>query len=143
MKTLGILAAAAVAFATPSVAVETRDCDTFEANAQNVNWADPTRVFANGAIRLIALDTEEPVCCSAHLMVLHPAADEPFLACTLVSQRDGSGWAAIRLRNATANYDPAQGLAITVPVGLYNGAGTDPGQITITVNQSAGTVIAQ
>ena len=50
------------------------------------------------------------------------------------------GYGGIDLPAATASYDPAIGLTIRLPVGLYDGAGTKPAEVTITINQATGTV---
>ncbi len=135
--------AAALTAALPAQAAETRACEGFETSAQFVTWDDPTRTWANGDVRFVSLDTYgEPTCCSAHLMVIHPLPDEPFPACTMVSADGGAGWAGLSLAGARATYDPAAGLTVTVPVGIYNGAGSDPGTVTVTVNMAAGTVTA-
>ena len=110
-----------------------------------------TRSFANGNIRLLLVDFVEPACCWAHIVVLHPPAqgseDEAMgqRMCTLVSMDKGyMGFNGARLAEAAARYDPAQGLAITIPVGVYSDVeGPYDGEITLIVNQATGTVTAQ
>lgn len=138
------VAALALLAAGPSVAATVQSCDSWVAHAQNVVWDDPTRIFANGDIRLVALDTGgEPVCCSAHLMVLYLEADAPYFSCTLVSQDGSLGWAAMSLSAAQASYDPAVGLTVAVPVGIYNGVSSDPGLVSVTINRATGVVQAR
>lgn len=139
---LGAAALACAALAAGSApAAEVASCDSWIANARHVAWDDPTRTFAGGAIRLVALDTEgEPACCSAHLMVLFATADAPFLDCALVSQTADAGWAGLSLAGAEAAYDPATGLTVDVPVRLYRDAGTDPGRVSITIDRARGAV---
>lgn len=129
--------------ASPLWAVEVRDCEGFVANARNVAWDDPTRTYANGMIRLIRLDTEEPACCAFHLMVLHPAGDDPFLACSMISQSEGYGWSTMSLAGAQSSYVPGQGLRIEVPVEVYGTEGPTRTSLSVTVNQAAGSVSAE
>ncbi|NKX43019.1 hypothetical protein [Roseicyclus persicicus] len=140
-----LIAGLAAAVAAPLAAQELRDCNRWEANAQNL--MDPPEVavrrFAEGAIRVIGLDTGEPACCSAHLMVMHPLPGEPFPGCTLVSDTGGMGFSGLRMEALTARYDPAAGLILTVPVGAYNGMASVFRDMTVTVNQATGEVTAR
>ena len=144
----GVLAAAALslALALPAQAASLRDCDTFEANAQNLVFPveNSTRSFANGAIRVIALDTGgEPTCCSAHVMVLLAARDEPGQTCVLISREGTMGWAGADVGAAGATYDPATGLSVSVPVQVYDGAGSRPDRLRIDINQATGRITAR
>jgi hypothetical protein len=124
-------------------AAEVRDCAVPEANAGNIDWTDPTRTFSNEAIRLIKLDTEEPACCSVHLMVLHPAGDDPFLACTLVSRTADAGWLNLSLAETGSRYVPGEGLKLDVPTQSYPIEGNEiiHGSITLVINQQTGEVL--
>ncbi len=134
---LGLTAAPALAEVT------VKACEGFRASAENVYWTDPTRTFANGAIRLVALDTLEPVCCVLSVMVVYPSKDEPFPQCRIVSTTSG-GWANMFLARATAQYDPARGLSVAVPVETYvDGVNNDATTVTVTINQATGEVTAQ
>ncbi|MGB3555736.1 MAG: hypothetical protein WBA25_13975 [Jannaschia sp.] len=141
MKTLA-LALSLSAAGLPSIATaqQVRDCDTWEVSARNVDWSDPTRTFANGAIRLVALDTEEPAAASFHVMVTFPHPDDPFLDCRLISNTDGSGFSGISLSRATADYDPARGLTVRVPAREAAAVHDTPLSLDITVDQAAGAV---
>ncbi|SFI84145.1 hypothetical protein [Jannaschia pohangensis] len=123
--------------AGPAMAQTVGDCDGWQANARNVDWSDPTRTFANGAIRLVGLDTEEPAAAAFHIMVLYPDPEEQFLECRLVSLGADVGFGGISLARAEAAYDPARGLTVSVP-------GTSPeGEalvIAFTINRATGQV---
>ena len=137
------LIAALALLAAPAAAQQVRDCDTWEAGARNVVWDDPPRTFANGAIRLVALDTEEPACCSYHLLVLFPDPEIGYQSCALVSGPSGSiGLGGISLRDAAARYDAAVGLTVTIPTGRYDGEKTVPDTLTVTIDQALGVVTA-
>lgn len=143
MKPLPLALAVCLA-ATPMAAQSLRDCDTFEANARNTYgpYDQTIREYANGAIRVIALDTSEPACCSYHLLVTHPAGDEPFPACTLISRESQMGFSALYMDRVEARYDPATGLTVTLPTGRWDEAAGTMHEETLafTVNQAAGTV---
>ena len=85
--------------ALPATAQEVRDCETWEANARNLMMPPEVAVrsFANGEVRAIGLDTSEPACCSAHLMVDYFVATEPFPLCALISGPNGGGFSGLRI----------------------------------------------
>ena len=130
--------------ALPAHAQSVRDCDTWEAGARNVVWGDPTRTFANGEVRLVALDTGgEPACCSFHVLVLW-LEPEGFQSCALVSSASGGlGFADVTLSAATADYDPARGLTVRVPIATFDGAGARAAFVDVTVNRATGQVTAR
>lgn len=135
--------ALALTLAAPLQAAEVLPCEGHIANARNVFWDDPTRTFANGAIRLILLDIEEPACCSVHVMVLHPNGDDPFLSCSLISRSEGYGWLKASLEHATSAYAPGEGLRLSLPMIAYMGEGEAPEILRLTINQATGQVRAE
>ena len=139
IRLIAVLALAA----SPAAAQTVRDCDTWEAGARNVVWEDPSRTFANGAIRLVSLDTEEPACCYAHLLVLYPDPEMGYQTCALVSGPNDLGLAGLSLKEATARYDAATGLTVSVPIGRYDGERSVPDLLEVTIDQQTGTVSAR
>lgn len=133
VKTLAALACLAL----PAGAQQVSGCDTWQANARNVDWSDPMRSFANGAIRLITLDTGEPAAAAFHIMVTYPDPEEMWLDCRLVSLGGGLGFASISLARADASYDPARGLSIAVPGRSPEGEAL---VIAFTINRATGEV---
>ena len=130
--------------AAPAAAQEVQSCDGFVASARNVFWPDATRTFANGAIRLVHLDTAgEPACCSAHLMVTYPSPEDPFDLCALVSADGTMGWQGLSLSRADASYDPARGLTVRVPASEYGEVHATPLSILVTINQQTGEIRAE
>ncbi|WP_417599492.1 hypothetical protein [Pararhodobacter oceanensis] len=127
------------------------ECDWL-GNAANIAepWEVNSRTFANGNIRIALLDTGgEPVCCSAHLLVLSPSgngSDGPvYRQCRVVSATAGQGFYSMDIPGITASYDPARGLLVSVPVGHWHqgmdsGAGPIPGRMDIRINQANGAV---
>jgi len=121
-------------------------CEGYAVNARNIMMPPEIgiRSFANGAIRVFGLDTIEPVCCWAHLMVEYPQPGEPYPACVLISGEGGAGFAGLDMANLTARYDPAEGLTVTVPAGRYDpqtGASL-MSPMDVTINQATGAVKA-
>lgn len=113
-------------------------------------WAETSRTFANGAIRVAWLDTGgEPACCSSHLLILSPSSDgqdEPvFRQCRVASAQEGSGFYAVDVPGITASYEPSKGLLLSVPVGHWH-EGIETGQppiwerMEIRINQATGAV---
>lgn len=119
-----------------------RDCDRFEANARNLMMPpeEAVRTFANGDIRFIGLDTLEPACCFAHLLVTYWLPDEGVEECALVSDTGGLGFAGIVMADIDAAYDPSTGLTVTVPAGRYDGSRSVPGLLSVTINRATGKV---
>lgn len=128
-------------------------CDWI-ANPANIAepWAEQSRTYANGAIRVALLDTGgEPVCCSAHLLVLAPSApgDGPVhRQCFVVSGAPGLGFYSIGIAGIDASYDPAQGLLLSVPVFHWH-QGVELGQpgiaerMELRINQALGSVVVE
>jgi len=145
MKTT-TLALLATLLATPLAAQSLRDCDTFEANARNIYgpYAETIREYANGAIRVIALDVGEPAGGSYHVMVTYPHPDEPWQHCALISREGSLGFGALYMDGVEASYDAAIGLSVTVPVGFWSPDSVEPlpGALSLVVNQATGTVTA-
>ena len=133
-----------------------RDCqdDAWLASPANIGepWDAQSRTFANGAIRIALIDTGgEPVCCSAHLLVLSPSGgqDGPeYRACRIVSGGQGAGFFAVDIAGTTAAYDPRRGLLLSVPVGHWH-PGIETGRppiwerLELRVNQATGTVAVE
>jgi len=143
--TLRLALAAALLAAAPAAAQTIRGCDSFETSARNLidPLSDTVRDYANGAIRVIGLDTAEPACCSYHVMVIHPLPDEPYPGCTLVSWRENLGFGGLRMGATTARYDPAIGLVVSIPASAHAEDGGARGvSLDLTVNQALGTVVA-
>ncbi|MFZ5964113.1 hypothetical protein ACOXXX_14270 [Thalassococcus sp. BH17M4-6] len=144
MRRASVTTALAVLLATQAPAAIVRDCNRFEARADNLMMppAESIRTFANGDIRLMWLDTTEPACCSSHLMVTLPSPEDPGLICALVSRDDALGFGGLDLPGAVASYDPARGLQVKVPANLWTGDAIAPLDLTVTINQQTGVVRA-
>ena len=155
MKTiLSALALALAALPLGAGAQVITDCD-WVANPANIAepWEANSRTYANGAIRIALLDTGgEPVCCSAHLLILAPSGsgqEEPaYRACQVFSARSGSGFYGFDVARTAASYDPARGLLLSVPVyhwhqGMESGAPPIEERVELRINQATGEVRAE
>lgn len=152
MKALSLCALVALVAAVPlsAPAQVVADCDWIASPANIAEpWDQNSRTYANGAIRVALLDTGgEPVCCSAHLLILAPSGgqDEPvYRQCRVASAGAGTGFFSIDVPGIAASYDPAKGLLLSVPVGhwhqgMESGQPAIPDRMEIRINQASGEV---
>lgn len=115
------------------------------AGAQNIRMPmdEGVRLYANGNVRLIWLDTEEPACCSSHLMVAMAKPDEPGQVCRVFSMPGGEGFRGMDLAGAEASYDPKRGLLVGTAVNTWRGDGAGLAFLMVLINQGKGTIDAQ
>ena len=131
----------------PAAAVSVTGC-TDMANVWAVAepWEANTRVFANGEIRFVVLDTVEPAAAAFHLVILHPPRDELGIPmCSMVSATDGLGFGGMDIGAATASYDPARGLKVALPISVYDPEAASfyaDRVLSVTINQASGRVQA-
>ena len=107
-------------------------------------WEESTATYAEGKIRVAALDTVEPAGAPFHLLVLSPPADETgmFRQCRVVSLSGRTGFRGMDFPARKASYDPVRGLTLAIPVEVHDperGDGT-PRTLTVTIDQSTGRV---
>ena len=147
-----IAVAALMLLAAPVAAQSVGDCGEWSSAANLPEpWADHTATYAEGRIRVAVLDTLEPAAAAMHLLVISPPLDElGERQCKVVSMAGGgagapSGFLNLDFGAREASYDPARGLVLALPVEGFNpdtGKG-DPGELTVTVNQSTGEITAE
>jgi len=142
-----LLFAALLAGAHPlaATAQSVAGCDAPSANARNIYppYAVTIREFADGAVRVIALDTVEPAAAAFHVMITHVAADEPFPLCTLISASADLGFSGLDMAALTGREDPARGLILDLPVQqLVGGDAQARAALELTVDRASGVVIA-
>jgi hypothetical protein len=102
-----------------------------------------TKSYSAGKITIALVDTDgEPVCCSAHLIVLIPSP-EIGSQCFAVSQKAGkddsdsqTGFNSVEFDRIKSSYDPDRGLLLSVPYMLYNpdGGKGRPGTTNVRVD---------
>lgn len=108
-------------------------------------WEQNTATYAEGNIRLTAIDTVEPAAAAFYLMILTPPLDELGLRrCLLVGQAEGSGFFGMDFARRTAAYQAGRGLGVTVPIRTYDPTTGDgvPAELTLIIDQSSGKVSA-
>lgn len=130
----------------PASAQTVGECD-WRASAANVPepWADASRTYSNGAVRLSVLDTIEPAAAAYHLLILSPPYDEVGgRQCKVISLDGTLGFAGLNLSLIDADYDPSRGLLFALPAALYDAetGGSDWYQLYVTLNQATGRIIA-
>ena len=107
-------------------------------------WEQHTRTFANGAIRIIGLDTAEPACCSYHLAIIAPAPQEENWPRQCLVLNDGGEWTGFQyldVADVQSSYDPGKGLLLSVPVERYiDGVQSTKLTVDIRINQATGDV---
>lgn len=110
-------------------------------------WEANTVTYADGRVRVAAIDTVEPAGAPFHLLVLSPPMDDSgmFRQCRVVSLSEGSGFYGMDFSARTASYDPARGLTLKVPVKVYDPSAGEgaPRLLTVTLDQSSGDISAE
>lgn len=143
---LALLSGFAVSGVAPGVAAQdARECNWI-ASARNIAepWAENTRLFANGAVRLTKIDTVEPALGAYHLMILSPPYNEVGdRQCRIVSWEGGGGFQAIYFSDLTASYDPARGLLFQMPVRIYQPEYdfANSAILSVQLNQATGVIL--
>jgi len=134
------LLAALVLFAPPASAQSVEACG-WRTDMRFIAepWEDNTRTFANGAVRLVRIDTWEPAAMPFQIVVISPPYGEMgWPQCRAIGAFAGVDFAAL-----DARYDPADGLRFTVPVDQWiEDTVTRPRLLRFTLNQSTGAVTA-
>lgn len=133
-------------FAAQVNAAEISNCDDYRASAHAIAepWAENTRTFANGDIRIAVMDTIEPAAGSFYLLIISPPYDEVGSnQCKLISASGSIGFSGMNLQGLISGYDPHAGLALAIPVHRYNPEtdGYDDVLLTVSVNQKTGDII--
>lgn len=104
-------------------------------------WEENTAMFANGAVRLAAIDTVEPAVASAYLLVLSPPfGDLGERQCRLIGYTADTGFAGLDFKNLASDYDPTVGLKFDLAVQVIDPetALAKGAHLVITLNQSTG-----
>jgi len=107
-------------------------------------WSEATRTFASGKIRIIALDTAEPACCSFHLAIIAPNPQDEMGLRQCVTLNDGGEWTGFQFVDVKAtrsSYDPGRGLLLSIPVERYiDGIRSTKLTVDVRINQATGDI---
>jgi hypothetical protein len=132
---IGLLAT--IARAAPAVVHECGSLDSIS------NLVEPVKSFANNAIRVAHISTEEPAAASDHLLIfvsVEPMGDE----CFAVSARRNFGFYSLDFAKTEGSYDAQKGLLLVVPVSVLDpdkGVGKSAGDIRVRVNRKNGNSV--
>lgn len=137
--------------AAPAFAQSVGECGQLTSAAYLAEpWEENSATFANGEVRVALIDTIEPAAAAVHLLVLSPPRNEVGdRQCSFVSLSRSEGGGPIGFFNVDfsdhdAEYDPARGLVLTIPIETYvpETGGGEPAELTLTINQSTGEITA-
>ena len=111
-------------------------------------WNEATRTFANEKIRIVTVDTGgEPVCCSAHLVILAPDPNNELgdWQCKILSDgRPWQGYQFVDIKNVKSSYDAGKGLLLSIPVERYmDGVKSNKAMIDVRINQATGSIVVE
>jgi hypothetical protein len=102
-----------------------------------------TKSYSEGKITIAHVDTEEPACCSSHLLVIISRPGLFGRECFAVSLKAAQnseghqvGFLSIEFNRIKASYDLHRGLLLNVPYALYNldDGGETPGSTNVRVD---------
>jgi hypothetical protein len=135
MKLLSLLFVAALGLSANAAGVH--DCDGLDSIA---NLIEPYKTFANGAIRVAYVTTEEPAAAPDHVLVFI-YDNEMGVTCRAVSaDADGTGFGYVNMRSIKTKYSPSKGLLITLGVSVFDGEKSIPQNVSFRVNQATQNV---
>ena len=139
-----LLACALMMLASGASAQSVLDCG-WESHARNIiePYEAHSRTFANGDVRITAMDTVEPAAGAYFLMVLSPPFSElGDRQCRVIGMDPGIGFAGLDFQSLQAAYDPSVGLMFSANVQRYNpDRGDFSGAILrFTLNQATGEI---
>ena len=146
MKRITIILATLSALTLSAYAQRIEPCNWI-ANGANIiePWEQNTHTFANGDVRITALDTIEPAAAAFHFLILSPPYDEVgSRQCKIVSMSSGIGFSGVDFQTLDASYDPAIGLTFTTDVQVLSSDSTsfNNQRLQFTLNQATGEMQA-
>ena len=127
-----------IAHAAP--AVVHRGCGSLDSIA---NLVEPVKDFANNAIRIAHVSTDEPAAAPDHLLIfmsVEPMGEE----CFAVSAGRNLGFYSLNVAQARTSYDAERGLLLIVPVSVFDpdrGTGKSAGDVMVRVNRKNGNSV--
>jgi hypothetical protein len=131
MKLLSLLATLVLSVSANAASVG--DCDYLDSIG---NLVEPYKTYANGAIRVAYVSTEEPAAAPDHFLVFI-YGDEMDVTCKSVSySADKFGFSSIDWSSLKAKYDAGKGLLITAKARYSDGADFYPVTVKFRINQA-------
>jgi hypothetical protein len=139
MKKLLLVTAAALLMTTPTFAAPAivHSC---EASLDSIgNLVEPVRTFANGAIRVAHISTEEPAAASEHLLIFVQTREGMGADCFAVSAPRESGYGgfySLDFAKVRASYDEEKGLLLRIPASVNDSGSEKPvGDIKVRISR--------
>jgi hypothetical protein len=108
------------------------------------NLVEPVKDFANNAIRVAHISTEEPAAAPDHLLIF-VSVDPMGVECFAVSAGQNLGFYSLDVANIRGSYDAEKGLLLVVPVSVFDpnkGVGKSAGDVKVRVNRKNGNSVA-
>lgn len=150
IRTLLTAALSTILLASAAKSDVVRDCDDrIGVGAIAEPWEEFSRGYANNAVRIAMLDYEEPASSGLILMALYWTTDpHEGRVCKIISATGDfpGGWAGIEFDKIASDYNPTEGLIISIPVLPYdavNHTGADEAakyNIRFAINRATGTL---
>jgi hypothetical protein len=103
------------------------------------NLMEPYKTFANGAIRVAYVSTEEPAAAPDHVLVFI-YGPEMSVTCRAISQDDELGFSSVNMKSIKTKYSSTKGLLVTLTAYTWDGQVSTPQTLKIRVNQATQNV---
>ena len=140
-----VLALAVIPGPTSAAPAVVHSCDGLDSIG---NLVGGVRGFANNAIRVAHVSTEEPAAAPDHLLIfvaLEPMGDECFAVSAASYNSDHyRGFYSLNVAKIRASYDEQKGLLLRVPVSVADpvkGVGKSAGDIKVRINRKNGNSV--
>jgi hypothetical protein len=145
VKLAPVLTLAVISGSARAAPAVVHSCDRLDSIA---NLVEPVRGFANNAIRIAHVSTEEPAAAPDHLLVfvsLEPMGDECFAVSAASHDSEYyQGFCSLNVAKARTSYDAQKGLLVWLPVSLADpdkGVCKSAGDIKVRVNRKNGNSV--
>lgn len=101
-----------------SVSAQAASIGTCEGLDSIGNLIGQTKSFANGAVKVAYVSTEEPAAAPDHLLIF-VYGEEMSITCASVDAWEGAGFASLDMSKMTSSYDANKGLLISFPARIW------------------------
>lgn len=135
MKLLSLIFVAALGLSANAAAIH--DCDGLDSIA---NLMAPVKSYANNAIRVAYITTEEPAAGPDHILVFVYDGEAAMNCHAISADENGFGFYGVNFPAIKAKYNASKGLQVTIPVSVYDGEQGVPATLKFRVNQATQAV---
>jgi hypothetical protein len=118
-------------------AAAVHDCDRLDSIG---NLIGNVRSFAQGAIRVAYITTEEPAAAPEHILIFVEEGPGGARCYAVSATADGRGFAAVDFKGLAATYDSDKGLLISLSVATdpRRGASGSAGRVKVRIDRRSG-----